>query len=177
MRPDVLLMDEPCSALDPVSTSVIEDLIVELRRDLAIVIVTHNLQQAHRIGDNVGFMYLGDLVEYGTAEQVFTRPVARRTATTCGAPSADAPPRRHRGLRARGRRCRGLRVQPGQERPAGQVRSRQGVHVAGQVGTANTDVVVGQTAVLRGAGGAAAAVVVLRNRGPRAQAAIRCRSR
>jgi phosphate transport system ATP-binding protein len=79
MRPDVLLMDEPCSALDPVSTAVIEDLIVELRRDLAIVIVTHNLQQAHRIGDHVGFMYLGDLVEYGTAEQVFTRPVARRT--------------------------------------------------------------------------------------------------
>jgi phosphate transport system ATP-binding protein len=78
-RPEVLLMDEPCSALDPRSTAVIEDLILELRRDLAIVIVTHNLQQAHRVGDHVAFMYLGDLVEYGTAEQVFAAPQAQRT--------------------------------------------------------------------------------------------------
>ena len=78
-RPEVLLMDEPCSALDPRSTAVIEGLIGELRRDLAVVIVTHNLAQAHRVGDKVAFMYLGDLVEYGAAEQVFAAPRAERT--------------------------------------------------------------------------------------------------
>jgi phosphate transport system ATP-binding protein len=77
--PDVLLLDEPCSALDPRSTSVIEDLIVSLADELAVVIVTHNLQQAQRIADRVGFMYLGELVEYGTAEQVFGAPRAKRT--------------------------------------------------------------------------------------------------
>ena len=83
-RPEVLLMDEPCSALDPKSTTVIEDLIVELRKDLAIVIVTHNLQQAYRVGDHVAFMYLGDLVEYGPAEQVFNEPRAMRTRDYVG---------------------------------------------------------------------------------------------
>jgi phosphate transport system ATP-binding protein len=78
-RPEVLLMDEPCSALDPISTGVIEELIHELRRDLAVVIVTHNLAQAHRVADKVAFMYLGDLVEYGTVEQVFEEPRAPRT--------------------------------------------------------------------------------------------------
>ena len=78
-RPEVLLMDEPCSALDPKSTAVIEDLILELREGLAIVIVTHNLQQAYRVGDDVAFMFLGDLVEYGSAEQVFGAPRAERT--------------------------------------------------------------------------------------------------
>ncbi len=78
-RPEVLLMDEPCSALDPKSTQVIEDLILELREELAVVIVTHNLQQAYRVGDDVAFMYLGDLVEYGAAEQVFGAPRAERT--------------------------------------------------------------------------------------------------
>jgi phosphate transport system ATP-binding protein len=78
-HPEVLLMDEPCSALDPRSTAVIEELIGQLRSDLAIVIVTHNLQQARRVGDRVAFMYLGDLVEYGLAEQVFGAPRARRT--------------------------------------------------------------------------------------------------
>jgi phosphate transport system ATP-binding protein len=78
-RPEVLLMDEPCSALDPRSTAVIEELIGELRRDLAVVIVTHNLAQAHRIGDKVAFMYLGDLVELGDAQQVFEAPRAERT--------------------------------------------------------------------------------------------------
>ncbi len=78
-RPEVLLMDEPCSALDPLSTAVIEDLIGELRRDLAVVIVTHNLAQAHRIADKVAFMYLGDLVEYGDVQQVFEAPRAQRT--------------------------------------------------------------------------------------------------
>jgi phosphate transport system ATP-binding protein len=78
-RPEVLLMDEPCSALDPRSTAVIEQLIGELRDDLAIVIVTHNMQQARRVGDKVAFMYLGDLVEYGPAEQIFDAPQAQRT--------------------------------------------------------------------------------------------------
>ncbi|HST56625.1 MAG TPA: phosphate ABC transporter ATP-binding protein [Solirubrobacteraceae bacterium] len=78
-RPEVLLMDEPCSALDPSSTQAIEELIHELRGDLAIVIVTHNLQQAHRVADHVAFMYLGDLVEYGEVEQVFQSPRAQRT--------------------------------------------------------------------------------------------------
>jgi phosphate transport system ATP-binding protein len=78
-RPEVLLMDEPCSALDPISTSVIEELIGELRHDLAVVIVTHNLAQAHRVADKVAFMYLGDLIEYGTAHDVFEDPRASRT--------------------------------------------------------------------------------------------------
>ena len=77
--PEVLLLDEPCSALDPQSTQVIEDLIVRLREHLAVVIVTHNLQQAHRIADNVGFMYMGELVEYGSATQVFAAPREQRT--------------------------------------------------------------------------------------------------
>lgn len=79
MRPEVLLMDEPCSALDPISTGVIEELIGELRRDLAVVIVTHNLAQAQRVADKVAFMYLGDLIEYGTVEDVFGDPRAERT--------------------------------------------------------------------------------------------------
>ncbi len=83
-RPEVLLMDEPCSALDPRSTAVIEELIGELRQELAIVIVTHNLQQAYRVGDRVAFMYLGDLVEYGATEQVFGAPRAQRTRDYVG---------------------------------------------------------------------------------------------
>jgi phosphate transport system ATP-binding protein len=79
VRPEVVLMDEPCSALDPISTAVIEGLIGELRSEIAIVIVTHNLQQAQRVADKVAFMYLGDLVEFGTAEEVFGAPRARRT--------------------------------------------------------------------------------------------------
>jgi phosphate transport system ATP-binding protein len=78
-NPEVLLLDEPCSALDPKSTKVIEDLIVRLREEVAIVIVTHNLQQAHRIADRVGFMYLGELVEYGPAATVFQSPSEQRT--------------------------------------------------------------------------------------------------
>jgi phosphate transport system ATP-binding protein len=79
VRPEVLLLDEPCSALDPRSTETIEELIVRLREEVAVVIVTHNLQQAFRIADHVGFMYLGQLVEYGPAEQVFAAPRAQRT--------------------------------------------------------------------------------------------------
>jgi phosphate transport system ATP-binding protein len=77
-RPEVLLMDEPCSALDPISTGVIEELIGELR-DLAVVIVTHNLAQAHRVADKVAFMYLGDLIEYGATRDLFEDPRAERT--------------------------------------------------------------------------------------------------
>jgi phosphate transport system ATP-binding protein len=79
VRPDVLLLDEPCSALDPISTEVIEQLVIQLRSEIAIVIVTHNLQQAQRVADKVAFMYLGDLVEYGPASQVFSAPAAQRT--------------------------------------------------------------------------------------------------
>jgi phosphate transport system ATP-binding protein len=78
-NPEVLLLDEPCSALDPQSTKVIEDLIVKLREEVAVVIVTHNLQQAHRIADHVAFMYLGELVEYAPAEALFTAPTQQRT--------------------------------------------------------------------------------------------------
>jgi phosphate transport system ATP-binding protein len=78
-KPEVLLLDEPCSALDPVSTKVIEDLIVRLREEVAIVIVTHNLQQAYRVADYVGFMYLGELVEYGSAQTIFGAPREQRT--------------------------------------------------------------------------------------------------
>jgi len=78
-EPEVLLLDEPCSALDPQSTQVIEDLIVKLRDDVAVVIVTHNLQQAYRVADHVAFMYLGDLVEYGSATALFGSPREQRT--------------------------------------------------------------------------------------------------
>ena len=77
--PEVLLLDEPCSALDPQSTKLIEDLVVKLREQVAIVIVTHNLQQAYRIADHVGFMYLGELVEYASATALFGSPRQQRT--------------------------------------------------------------------------------------------------
>ena len=77
--PEVLLLDEPCSALDPISTATIEQQIVGLRESVAIVIVTHNLQQAHRVADHVAFMYLGQLVEYATAPALFARPREQRT--------------------------------------------------------------------------------------------------
>ncbi len=78
-EPEVLLLDEPCSALDPISTAVIEELIVGLRESVAVVIVTHNLQQAQRVADHVAFMHLGELIEYGTAAQVFDAPRQQRT--------------------------------------------------------------------------------------------------
>ncbi len=77
--PEVLLLDEPCSALDPISTATIEELIISLRESVAVVIVTHNLQQAFRVADHVAFMHLGELVEYGPSEQVFDRPREQRT--------------------------------------------------------------------------------------------------
>ena len=79
IEPDVVLLDEPASALDPIATASIEDLIHDLRRDLAVVIVTHNLAQAQRVADKVAFMYLGNLVEYGETEEVFEQPRATRT--------------------------------------------------------------------------------------------------
>jgi phosphate transport system ATP-binding protein len=78
-NPEVLLLDEPCSALDPKSTATIEELIVRLREEVAIVIVTHNLQQAHRVADKVAFMYLGDLVEFGDGDQLFSSPREAQT--------------------------------------------------------------------------------------------------
>jgi phosphate transport system ATP-binding protein len=83
-QPEVLLLDEPCSALDPISTAIIEELIVGLRESVAIVIVTHNLQQAFRVADHVAFMHLGELIEYGTSEQVFDRPTQQRTRDYIG---------------------------------------------------------------------------------------------
>ena len=74
MQPEVLLMDEPTSALDPIATSKIEELIHELKRDLTIIIVTHNMQQAARIADHTAFMYLGELIEYGPTKQIFENP-------------------------------------------------------------------------------------------------------
>jgi phosphate transport system ATP-binding protein len=82
--PEVLLLDEPCSALDPISTATIEQLIVQLRESVAIVIVTHNLQQAFRVADHVAFMHLGELIEYGPGEQVFDHPAQQRTREYIG---------------------------------------------------------------------------------------------
>jgi phosphate transport system ATP-binding protein len=84
VKPEVLLLDEPCSALDPISTATIEQLIVELRCDVAIVIVTHNLQQAMRVADHVAFMHLGELVEYGPSAQIFGAPRNQRTRDYVG---------------------------------------------------------------------------------------------
>lgn len=78
-NPDVLLMDEPCSALDPVATGKIEDLIDGLKGRYTIVIVTHNMQQAARVSDNTAFMYLGELIEYGETSAVFTNPKVEKT--------------------------------------------------------------------------------------------------
>ncbi len=79
VEPEILLLDEPCSALDPIATAKIEELLVELKRKYTIVIVTHNIQQAARISDVTAFMLLGEIVEYGDTQQVFTRPKDPRT--------------------------------------------------------------------------------------------------
>lgn len=78
-NPEVLLMDEPTSALDPISTSHIEDLVLELKKEYTVVIVTHNMQQALRISDNTAFFLLGDMIEYGPTEQIFSVPKDKRT--------------------------------------------------------------------------------------------------
>jgi len=79
VEPEVLLMDEPCSALDPIATAKIEELIHELKKELTIVIVTHNMQQAARVSEWTGFFLLGELVEFGGTKEVFTRPKDHRT--------------------------------------------------------------------------------------------------
>ena len=78
-RPEVILLDEPCSALDPISTAKIEELIDELSAEYTIVIVTHNMQQASRTSDHTAFMYLGELVEFGPTEKIFTAPDKKQT--------------------------------------------------------------------------------------------------
>ncbi|WP_372825736.1 phosphate ABC transporter ATP-binding protein PstB [Polaromonas sp.] len=79
IKPEVLLLDEPCSALDPLSTAKIEELIAELKTDYTVVIVTHNMQQAARCSDYTAYMYLGDLIEFGATEDLFFKPKRRET--------------------------------------------------------------------------------------------------
>ena len=79
IKPEVLLLDEPCSALDPISTAKIEELITELKNDYTVVIVTHNMQQAARCSDYTAYMYLGDLIEFGRTADVFTKPKRKDT--------------------------------------------------------------------------------------------------
>ena len=79
IKPEVLLLDEPCSALDPISTARIEELITELKSDYTVVIVTHNMQQAARCSDYTAYMYLGDLMEFGSTEQIFFKPTRKET--------------------------------------------------------------------------------------------------
>ena len=79
VNPDVILMDEPCSALDPIATGRIEDLIHELKQNYTVLIVTHNMQQASRVSDYTAFMYLGELVEFGETANIFRSPVKKQT--------------------------------------------------------------------------------------------------
>jgi len=79
IKPQVLLMDEPCSALDPISTLKVEELINELKKEFTIVIVTHNMQQAARVSDYTAFMYVGDLIEFGNTDKLFTKPEKKQT--------------------------------------------------------------------------------------------------
>jgi phosphate transport system ATP-binding protein len=79
VKPEVILLDEPCSALDPISTAKIEELMDELKEDYTIVIVTHNMQQAARVSDFTAFMYLGELIEFASTTHIFTNPTGRRT--------------------------------------------------------------------------------------------------
>jgi phosphate transport system ATP-binding protein len=79
VEPDVLLFDEPTSALDPLSTAKIEELLVHLKKDVTIIIVTHNMQQAARVSDMTGFLYMGELIEFGTTEKIFTNPDNKQT--------------------------------------------------------------------------------------------------
>jgi len=79
VKPEIILMDEPASALDPIATSRIEDLILELKKDFTIVIVTHNMQQAARVSDHTAFFYIGELVEFGPTTKIFTSPAQKRT--------------------------------------------------------------------------------------------------
>lgn len=84
LRPEVILMDEPCSALDPINTAKIEELIMSLKKDYTIVIVTHNMHQARRISDKVAFMYLGEVIEFDSTENVFKNPQQELTRNYVG---------------------------------------------------------------------------------------------
>jgi phosphate transport system ATP-binding protein len=79
LRPQVLLLDEPTSALDPISTGRIEQLITELKAQYTVIIVTHNMQQAARVSDNTAFMFMGELIEYGNTDEIFTKPQMKQT--------------------------------------------------------------------------------------------------
>ena len=79
IKPEVILFDEPCSALDPISTAKVEELIDELKNQYTIAIVTHNMQQAARVSQYTAFMYLGDLVEFSETNQIFTKPSKQQT--------------------------------------------------------------------------------------------------
>jgi phosphate transport system ATP-binding protein len=79
VRPEIILFDEPCSALDPISTAKIEELIDELKHDYTVVIVTHNMQQAARVSDYTAYMYLGELIEFGDTDQIFIKPKRKET--------------------------------------------------------------------------------------------------
>jgi phosphate transport system ATP-binding protein len=79
VKPEILLLDEPTSALDPISTAKIEELLSELKTDYTIVMVTHNMQQAARVSDYTAYMYLGELVEFGTTDEIFLKPKRKET--------------------------------------------------------------------------------------------------
>ncbi|NMC95464.1 MAG: ATP-binding cassette domain-containing protein, partial [Syntrophorhabdus sp.] len=79
VEPEIILLDEPCSALDPIATMRVEELMMDLKKDYTILIVTHNMQQAARVSDYTGFMLLGELVEFGETSQIFTSPKDART--------------------------------------------------------------------------------------------------
>ncbi|MGB7582536.1 MAG: phosphate ABC transporter ATP-binding protein PstB [Sedimentisphaerales bacterium] len=79
VEPEILLFDEACSALDPISTAKIEECIVNLKKDVTIIVVTHNMQQASRVSDMTGFLYMGELIEFGTTDKIFTSPTNKQT--------------------------------------------------------------------------------------------------
>lgn len=79
VKPEVILLDEPCSALDPISTAKVEELIIELKEDYTVVIVTHNMQQAARVSDYTTYMYLGEMIEFGETRQMFMKPARQET--------------------------------------------------------------------------------------------------
>ena len=79
VQPDVILLDEPCSALDPIATAKIEELMEDLKNEFTLVIVTHNMQQASRVSDYTAFLFMGELVEYGETEKIFLTPKKKQT--------------------------------------------------------------------------------------------------
>jgi len=79
VKPEVILLDEPCSALDPISTAKVEELIIELKEDYTVVIVTHNMQQAARVSDYTTYMHLGEMIEFGETRQMFMKPARKET--------------------------------------------------------------------------------------------------